>query len=30
MKIKKVLNNSAVIVQDQQEEKIVLAPGVGF
>lgn len=30
MKIKKVLNNSAVIVQDQQEEKIVLGPGVGF
>src|SRR5690625_1429628 len=30
MKIRKVLNNNAVIVLDDGEEKIAIGPGVGF
>src|SRR5690625_899966 len=30
MRIKKILNNNAVIVMDKEEEKIAIGPGVGF
>lgn len=30
MKIKRILNHNAVVVKDQNEEKILLGAGIGF